>query len=189
MPTAGDTREIADYLRFSALGCYYRWRAQISQFGQAQAGPRDLQGRLADAVTEMNLFPHGPCGSPSLRSAQHQVASRQWSVMWVLMSAAEREEFLLRRARRRVGQWWDDACFKSLDGSRPVRPSRCLSGWRRRSSARAGLDVSGRERPGPGPVRALDRRRLDGQGEAAQRCIAGSRPAEPGPGARERPTT
>ncbi len=64
MPTAGDTREIADYLRFSALGCYYRWRAQISQFGQAQAGPRDLQGRLADAVTEMNLFPHGPCGSP-----------------------------------------------------------------------------------------------------------------------------
>ncbi len=39
MPTAGDTREIADYLRFSALGCYYRWRAQISQFGQAQAGP------------------------------------------------------------------------------------------------------------------------------------------------------
>src|SRR5207342_168808 len=53
-----------------------------------------IYGRLADAVTEMSLFPCAPCGSPSLRSAQHQVASHQWSVMWVLMSAAEREEFL-----------------------------------------------------------------------------------------------
>jgi hypothetical protein len=59
--------QIADYLRFSALGCYYRWQAQISQFGQAQAGPRDLQdlqGRLADAVTEMSLFPMDPAVAP-----------------------------------------------------------------------------------------------------------------------------